>query len=74
MNAVKRGRAKFLIFCGEPKTLSRSWYHCRHVLSMASKNVSFCSFAMIAIQTRDAGNANLKCIHHLKFYIIKYLV
>lgn len=57
MNAVNRGRAKFLIFCGGPSTRSRSWYHCRHVFSSASRYVSLCSLAMIDMQKRDVGSA-----------------
>lgn len=59
MKAVNRGRDEFFIFCGGPNTLSRSWYHWRHVFSIASKYVSFCSFAMIEMQKRDVGKAYL---------------
>lgn len=37
MNAVNLGRAVFLTFCAGPRTLSRSWYHWRHVFNSASK-------------------------------------
>jgi len=40
-------------------TFSRSWYHCRQVLSNASKNVSFLSLAIIEIQSRAIGKAYL---------------
>lgn len=73
MNAVNRGRDVFLIFCGEPNTLSRSWYHCLHVLSNASRNVSFCSFAMIAMQKREAGSENLMQINFLNFCRFKWI-
>lgn len=59
MNAVNRGRDEFFIFCGGPNTLSRSWYHWRQMFSMASKYVSFFSFAMIEMQNRDVGKAYL---------------
>lgn len=59
MKAVNLGLAEFFIFCGDPRTRSRSWYHCRHVFNRASRYVSFCSFAIIAMQKRDAGRAKL---------------
>ncbi len=57
MNAVNRGLELFLLFCVDPRTLSLSWYHWRHVFRSDSKNVSFRSLAMIDIQKRDVGNA-----------------
>ena len=60
MNAVKRGRDGFFEFAMTPKTLSRSWYHWRQVFKRASKNVSFCSFEMIEMQSREIGSEYLK--------------
>lgn len=42
-----------------PRTLSRSWNHWRHVLSRASKNVSFCSLEMMEMHNREIGSEYL---------------
>lgn len=69
MNAVNRGRDGFFELGIEPRTLSRSWYHWRHVFSIASKKVSFCSFEMMEIHKREIGSENLgnwkceTCVH-----------
>lgn len=60
MKAVNRGREGFFMLALEPRTFSRSWYHWRQVLRSASRKVSFCSFAMIEMQSRDIGRAYLK--------------
>lgn len=44
--------------CSRLLTFSRSWYHCRQIFRSASKNVSFRSLAIIAIQSRETGSAN----------------
>lgn len=60
INAVNRGRDGFLMFIGGPRTLSRSWYHWRHVFSRASRKVSFCSLAIIEMHNREIGRAYLR--------------
>lgn len=55
MKEVNRGRAGFFELGAHPKTLSRSWNHCLHVFSRASRKVSFFSFDMIEMQRRDIG-------------------
>lgn len=55
-NEVNLGRAGFFEFGAAPRTLSRSWYHCRHVLSKASRKVSFFSLDMIEMQRREIGS------------------